>query len=214
MIQHTFLNSVNCNANVEYVTPDEYKYRMQNYYAQNNNNRNDNQEAVEFCQALFDANAVPLKDCDTSSSSSSSSSSGQYVNQYYDETYEFYHWMISQEDAEDNEAVCGIVGSLQGEYNYVYRWADSGQVYDYGTHTQSTSSSSNVMSFFNQYSDKMSPGMIAAVALAAAIAMFSAFCICLSCCCWSKPNVDVTDMKRKMDEKSERLVDASTGKLI
>jgi hypothetical protein len=269
MIQHTFLNPVDCNANVEYVTYDEYRYRMQNYYGHNGNNNNNKQEAVEFCQTLFKADAVLINDCytfekhydqyqynqvyqadeedlegenadqeeedleneDADQEDPEGQDAGQeepedqnnieegpedqYVNQYYDETYPFYQWVLSQEDAQDSEAVCSIVGPLLGEYNFVYRWADSGQIYDYGTHLK-TSSGANILNFFNQYRDSMSKPLIGAIAVAAAIALLAFLCTCWSCSdsSWSKLNLAWADQKQKHDEKSEHLVGSETGDLI
>jgi hypothetical protein len=111
--------------------------------------------------------------------------------------------------------VCGIVGPLLGEYDFVYRWADSGQIYDYGSHLK-TSSAANILNFFNQYRDSMSAPLIAAIAVAAAIATLAFICTCWSCSGgkWSKLNLSWADQRQKHDEKAEHLVGSPTGDLI
>jgi hypothetical protein len=243
LVQYPFLNRVNCNGEIQYITPDQYEYQAQNYNYYANNNYQEAGQVSEFCQSLFEGGdaggAVSLRDCNADGQQDNqeddqfynynqeddqyqqAQEDQSYVTQYYSEDYYWYSYILSYENSQDNEATCQIINSMQGEYEYIYRWSGSGQLYDYGNGHYRTTTSDNVRNFFSIYEHEMEAVLIASIVLVAVIAVIAviAFMFMHS----SAPNKFMfmfssapnkyARHKKELDAKRERLVDERTGDL-
>lgn len=213
MITYTFLHQMNCNGDYAYLSIDEYKAQAQTYsYSSSSNNNNNYDATSSYCTALFEGGsygqAVSLKDCNQDDVADAEEVDPE-VTQYYDSDYNWYQFTLSYDASLDTEQTCVIMRNLQGQYETVYRWSGSGQIYNYGT------GPTTVSSIMSSYRDKMGPSMIAAIVCAVLVAL-------TACCCvlWSFMSPDGVVVPSKIEEhktldtKRESLVDSSTGILM
>jgi hypothetical protein len=228
MITYPFLHQINCNGDYAYYSMDEYRQQAQNYqYNQDNSNYNANPS--EYCQAVFQdgqlGSAVSLRDCDEDGVEDEVEEEGEAeVDEYVDTDYTWFSYLLSYEASQSTEQTCVVIRKLQGEYETIYRWSGSGQLYNYGTGPANKSgmfSTEAVKAWFSQNGyDKMDTPLIIAIAVAAAIALTSLCCILYSCCHPNSAANKLAEQKlleerrAELDAKREHLVDPSTGKLM
>lgn len=241
MIMYPFQHTINCNGEYAYLSMDEYRQQAQSN-AYSNNNNNNYGEASDYCQSLFEGGdygaAVSLKDCNADGEEDERQEGDEEVTEYVDYNFNWFQYSLSYEDSLDNGATCMVVRNMQGEYDRVYRWSGSGQLYNYGTGPSKYSfyNSESLKNLLSSY-DKMGATLIAAIVVGVVVALTAFGCILYSCC--SKKSVvngaymdqkvveeqqkeqqKELDLKRqlehqkKLDSKRERLVDASTGHLM
>jgi hypothetical protein len=221
LVTYGFLNDISC-ANVEYVSPEEYQEqeqeRNQNYYYYNQDydyayEQQEQPEANEFCQNLFeggdDGAPLSLDDCNDD---------GYYddvenvVYEYYN--YDWYTYVLPYAESEDPQAVCKIIQAFQGEFQTVYKYNGSGQLYNYGGSGRGkrTADADDIRSFFKNV-DRLEAGMIAAIVLASVATLCAFCCILYSCCCASSVPNRYAAYERGYGRR-ERLVDERTGELL
>jgi hypothetical protein len=219
MVTYPFLNKITCNGDYAYLSMDEYRQQAQ-YYSSNNGNNQQAGQASEYCANLFNGGdvgkAVSLTDCNEDGQQDAEDENA-VVDQYYDYDYYWYQFTLSYEDSQDTEATCKIIRNLQGEYETVYRWSGSGQLYNYGTGPPKNKFSDNtdaVRNFFSTNYDKMDATLIAAIVVGVLVALTAFGCIMYSCCCASSVPNKYMEHRKELDVKRERLVDPDTGKLL
>jgi len=215
IITYPFLNAISCSAESNFLSYQEYYEMGQNYQYDNANQNQDYGDASEFCQAVFEGGdaggAISLRDCDQDGQEDQQDEENN-VYEYSSSDYYWYTFFLSYEDSQDLEATCSLMAQLEGEYTPVYQWKSSGQLYDYGTGPNY--STSNVRDFFKDYG-KMDATLIAAIVLGVAFALLSSLCILYSCCCAkSVPNQYSAQKKAALIEKKRELVDERTGNML
>jgi hypothetical protein len=229
MITYPFLHTINCNGDYAYYSMDEYRQQAQNY--QYNNNANYNANPSEYCKTVFQGgqlgDAISLRDCDEDGQederAEEQEKEGAEVDEYVDNDYTWFTYTLSNEDSKDTEKTCVVIRKMQGEYETIYRWAGSGQLYNYGTGPASKSSffSTEAMTawFGKHKNDKMAVPLIVAIAFAALMAVTASACILYSICTNNAANKLaeqklMEERKADLDAKREHLVDPTTGKLL
>jgi hypothetical protein len=228
MITYPFLHQINCNADYAYLSMDEYRQQAQNYHSYNNGNNN--ADPSDYCKTLFEGGeygkAVSLRDCNQDGAEDEQpeeEKDGVEVDEYVDEDYSWFTYVLSQEDSQDTEATCNVIRKMQGEYETVYRWSGSGQIYNYGTGPTSkySFSAESVKKWFSQSGyDKMDTSLIVAISIATAIALTAFGCILYSCYSPNSLANKYQEQKRleehmaDLDAKREHLVNPNTGKLM
>lgn len=228
MIMYPFLNEIDCNGNLQYVSLQEYRNYAQNYqYEQNNDDNGQDMELSEYCQTVFqggeNGEAVSLKDCNQDGEQDEAEEGQDEVEEYadygnygdYNDAY-MYTYVLSYEDSMDAETTCKVLRALDGEYEMIYKWASSGQLFDYGT-TESTGyntpKKNRIRKWFSQY-DKMDLTVVAAIIVGVLVSLLALGCVLYSCFSpRSVPNKYAMH-KHKLDAHRERLVDPSTGELM
>jgi hypothetical protein len=228
MITYPFLHQINCNGDYAYYSMDEYRQQAQNYQS-NQNNNNYNANPSDYCIKVFQdgelGSAISLRDCDEDGVEDEADQEKEgEVDEYVDNDYTWYTFLLSYEASQSTEETCIVIRKLQGEYETIYRWAGSGQLYNYGTgpaNKSSMFSTASVKAWFSQNGyDKMGTPVIVAIAVAAAVALTSLCCIIYSC---FSPNSAANkyaeqklleERRAELDAKREHLVDPSTGKLL
>jgi hypothetical protein len=229
MITYPFLHQINCNGDYAYYSMDEYRTQAQNY--QYNANNNYNADPSEYCKSVFEGgefgNAISLRDCDQDGEEDEvpeEDQDGVEVDEYVDEDYSWFSYMLSYEASQSIEDTCTVIRKLQGEYETIYRWSGSGQIYNYGTGPSTKSSSFSaeaVTQWFSQRGyNKMDTPLIVAIAFAVAVALTAFGCIIYSCVSPNSAANKYAEQKRleehmaELDAKRERLVNPTTGKLM
>jgi len=132
IVTYPFLNDIDCAEAVEYITPEEYEEMQANGEDQNQNGEQDN-NANEYCQGVFENNALSINDCDGDGQEDEEEDN---VEEEEEQGYDWYTYLISAEDAEDDAAVCKVLQTLEGEYGVVYDSNEeegSGSIYTYNT---------------------------------------------------------------------------------
>ena len=134
IVTYPFVNKIDCAEETQYITPDEYEEMMANGEDQNqdNNNNGEAAEANEYCQGVFDEQAVPIEDCNQNGEEDYQDNE---VEEDVENNYDWYAYTLSQDDVEDNQAVCKVLQTMEGEYSVVYDSDEeygSGSFYDYG----------------------------------------------------------------------------------
>ena len=231
MITYPFLHAINCNGDYAYYSMDEYRQQAQNYQY-NNGNNNYNANPSDYCKAVFQGgqlgDAVSLRDCDEDGQederAEEEQQQGAEVDEYVDNDYTWFTYTLSNEDAQDTEKTCIVLRKMQGEYETIYRWAGSGQLYNYGTGPASSTSffsTSAMRAWFGEHqNDKMAVPLIVAIAFAALLALTASACILYSCCSANSAANKLAEQKlseerrAELDAKREHLVDPTTGKLL
>jgi len=144
IIEHMFTTDLDCAfEEIEYVNPNDYDGQDEEAEG-DDEEEEDNNEASEYCRNLFegDFEAVSIANCEAEEEDENQEE--EQENDYAD--YEWYSFELSQEDAEDSNAVCRIVESLEGEYYTVYDTSSSGQFYDFSANSKSSQSSGGKLS--------------------------------------------------------------------
>lgn len=227
MITYPFLHQINCNGEFAYLSMDEYRQQAQNYHY---NNQNYDADPSEYCKTLFEGGeygkAVSLRDCNQDGEEDEKAQEeqdGVEVDEYVDEDYTWFSYRLSYEDSQDTEATCNVIRKMQGEYETVYRWSGSGQIYNYGTGPSNKYSFNTeaVKQWFSQNGyDKMDTSLIVAISIATAIAITAFACILYSCCSPNSAANKYQEQKRleehmaELDAKREHLVNPNTGKMM
>jgi hypothetical protein len=143
IVTYPFSTTIDCAQEVEYITPEEYENQQaEEQDQQEEQNDEEEVEANEYCQQILDQNALPLYDCNADGEEDQQEDEVEEDEEY---NYDWYTYVLSQNDAEDNQAVCKILQTMEGEYTTVYNAnedAGSGHFYDYNTSNLSKSSSS------------------------------------------------------------------------
>lgn len=229
MITYPFLHAINCNGDYAYYSMDEYRQQAQNY--QYNNNANYNANPSEYCKTVFQGgqlgDAVSLRDCDEDGQederAEEEQEQGAEVDEYVDNDYTWFTYTLSNEDAQDTEKTCIVIRKMQGEYETIYRWAGSGQLYNYGTGPATKTGLFNtaaITAWFGEHkSDKMAVPLIVAIAFAATLALTALACVLYSCCSANSAankyaEQKLLEQRAELDAKREHLVDPTTGKLL
>lgn len=225
MITYPFLHSINCNGNYAYYSMDEYRQQAQNY--QYNNDANYNANPSEYCKTVFQGgqlgDAISLRDCDEDGAederAEEEANEGAEVDEYVDNDYTWFTYTLSEEDAQSTEKTCVVIRKMQGEYETIYRWAGSGQLYNYGTGPSNKSGLFNtaaITAWFGEHkSDNMSFSLITAIAFAAILAVTAFACLLYSYCSTQAADQKIVEERRaELDAKREHLVDPTTGKLL
>jgi len=135
IVQYTFTNQFDCqDIEIEYTNPYE---ENQDEDEEEEEDNGEAPEAAEYCADLFD-NTVNMADCDIDENEDEQEDEDQDEdeNMAY---YEWYSYEISNEDAEDAQAVCKVLNgfdtdsgknkSWQGKT--VYDSGSSGSLYNY-----------------------------------------------------------------------------------
>lgn len=245
VLQFPIENDISCKADTVYVNNDLYTaisngQTAYTNYAENGEEQEQDEdkqsESSEFCRDLFeggeDGEAVSIKNCpeedgDQQQENQAYDENGDVITMYSDYTYDWYTYVVTQENARESRNVCPIVAAMHGEYTYIYEEGGSGSLYKETTATASGGSSSSIVTHYAQMaSEKLTPMIIAIISAVVLLATAAFCCILYSCCCKSSiPNqfTEQTEGVRQRrhgsvtndggESKRERLVDATTGKL-
>jgi hypothetical protein len=177
IVTYMFLNKIDCAADVGYMTTEEY----QNMQAEDNDNQDEQQaeeengDANDWCQGVFQENALSLYDCNDDGAEDEQDDE---VEEDQDDTYSWYAFTLSQNDVEDNQAVCKVLQTMEGEYTVVYNddeEAGSGSFYDYETAKSS---------FFGNGENG---GLLAAIIIGSIVAFIAIGFIINAVCSQEKP---------------------------
>jgi hypothetical protein len=225
MIMFPFLHEINCNGQLVYLSLQEwYRNYAQNYnqnnQGQNNNNNNQNMQLSEYCSTLFEGRddggiAISMTDCDQDGAQDEKKQGEEQVEEYadyskYGDKDYMYKYILSYEDSIDSYATCQVVRALNGEYEMIYKWDSSGQLFDYGTHSTTDQTRKNTFrEWLSQY-DKMDVTLVAAIIVGILVSLLALACVLQVC---FSPSGKYVMHKRQLDEHRERLVDPSTGEL-
>ena len=134
IVTYPFITDVDCAQLPEYITPEEAENQEEEEDDQNDEEEED-QEANEYCQEVVDEDALPLYDCNDDGEEDQQDDE---VDEEEENNYDWYTYVLSQDDAEDNQAVCKLLQTMEGEYTVVYNSDEdsgSGSFYDYGSVT-------------------------------------------------------------------------------
>ncbi|GAX27114.1 hypothetical protein FisN_13Lh340 [Fistulifera solaris] len=132
VVTYPFMNALSCGNQVQYITPEEYA-NMQANGNDANNAENGNGEASQMCRELMNGQAISVDDCNADGQED------QVDNEIEgDETagYAWYKYLITNDNSANNQAVCKILQTMEGEYTVVYNGNEkhgSGSFYDYST---------------------------------------------------------------------------------
>ena len=141
IVTYPFLNDISC-APVEYYYNDGQQEENQD---QNNNQEN---QIAEVCQNLLQNNdndvIYNVNDCDANGQADEQDDeeAEEEQEEEQDENYQWYKYMISQEDLENEQKVCYIIQALEGEYSntHIYNGSEesgSGEIYNYNVKQKS-----------------------------------------------------------------------------
>jgi hypothetical protein len=220
MITYPFLHRINCNGQYTYLSMDDYREQVSMYGYYKNNEQNAEGELSAYCSSIYEGGeagkAIALNDCDADGEKDERAEGDEEVTMYYDESNS-YLYSLSAEDAQDTEAVCKVIRNMQGEYEPVYRWAGSGQIFNYGTGPTKKAfyDTSSIQEYLRAHQlDKMGASLITAIVAAVAVAMTALGCILYSCCSPSsvankydeQRNVRA-EHRKEIESKRERLVE-------
>ena len=209
LITYTFLNDIDCNGDLTYLSFQEWMEMQQTYQANNQNAAYEYGEASEYCAGLFEGGAVSLHDCNQDGEEDEVDENSEVEIYAYD--YYWYTYALSYADSVDAAATCSVIQNMQGEYTPVYSWKQSGQLYNYGT-SLSKWDTAGIRSFFGA-SDEMGKVLVAAIVLSVLFAVFSCFCVLWSCC--GKGRVrSRKQVLQEEDPKKQELIDSSTGNML
>lgn len=129
VVEYMFTNDFSCyQPEIEYTNPYEEQEEEEE---QDENEEYEAPEAAEWCQNLFggDFEATSLYDCGVDANEEQQEEEQEEdENLYY---YDWYSYQLSEQDADDEQATCKIIQSLEGEYSSVYDKENSGVMYDY-----------------------------------------------------------------------------------
>mmetsp|Transcript_26134 Transcript_26134/g.63726 ORF Transcript_26134/g.63726 Transcript_26134/m.63726 type:complete len:508 (-) Transcript_26134:106-1629(-) len=127
IVQYTFTNQFDCqNIEIEYTNPYE---EDQDEDQEEEEDNGEAPEAAEYCTDLFD-NTVNMADCDIDQNEEQ-----EDEDQDEDENmanYEWYSYEISNEDAEDAQAVCKVLNGFDTDSGKSKSWKGK-TVYDSGS---------------------------------------------------------------------------------
>lgn len=209
LITYTFLNEIDCNGDLTFLSIQEWMEMQQTYQYNNQNAGYEYGETSEYCTGLFEGGAVSLRDCNQDGEDDEVDENAEIEIYAYD--YYWYTYVLSYADSVDTQATCSVIQNMQGEYIPVYSWAQSGQLYNYGTGL-SKWDTSGIRSFFGE-SDKMGKALVAAIVLSVIFALFSCFCILWSCC-GKRSLRSRKQVLQEEDPKKRELIDSSTGSML
>jgi len=135
IVQYTFTNQFDCqDIEIEYTNPYE---ENQDEDEEEEEDDGEAPEAAEYCADLFD-NTVNMADCDIDENEDEEEDEDQDEDQ--DEAYyEWYSYEISNEDAEDAQAVCKVLNGYDSDSGKTKSWkgktvydsSSSGSLYQY-----------------------------------------------------------------------------------
>lgn len=134
IVEYTFTNEFDCqDIEIEYTNP----YAEQQDEDDEDEDNGEAPEAAEYCADLFD-NTVNMYDCDVDQNGDEDDEDQQDEDEYLS-NYEWYSYEISDEDAEDAQAVCKILNGIDADSGKsksyqgktVYDSSSSGSLYTY-----------------------------------------------------------------------------------
>jgi hypothetical protein len=180
IVTYMFLNNINCEQDQEYITTEEYSEMQADDENADDENADDEEEeevgeANDFCQGVFEENALPLYDCNDDGQEDQQDDE---VEEEEDNNYSWYAFTLSQNDMEDNQAVCKVLQTMEGEYTVVYNDDEemgSGSVYDY----EVTKSS--------QFFGAENGGLLAAIIIGSIVALIAIGFIINAACLQEQP---------------------------
>lgn len=224
MIMYPFLNEIDCNANLQYISLQEYRNYAQNYQYENNNGDNgDDMELSEYCETLFqggeNGEAISFNDCDQDGQQDEAEDDQDEVEEYADydnEASYMYTYVLSYENSMDSEATCKVLRALDGEYEMIYKWSNSGQLFDYGTTNPTgynAGKEGRIQKWLSQY-DKMDLTLVAAIIVGALVSLMALGCVLYSCFSPKSVPNKYAMHRHNLDAHRERLVDPNTGELM
>jgi hypothetical protein len=140
VVTYPFLNTIDCAA-VEFKSPEN-----QNNDDANNDRKGDedNDGIMDVCEELFnDQGALSINDCNNNGQNDGEEAAADQANDDAAVDTSFYQWTLSQNNADNAEAVCYIIKSFEGEYSKAHVYNDSemegqgsGKVYNYNQGSQ------------------------------------------------------------------------------
>ena len=138
LVEYMFTNPTDCYyEEIKYTNPYDY----QNDGNANEQAQNDDKayQAGDWCAQLFDGQfqAVDLYDCGGQQNDNNNNNQAQQNDDAVANS-EWYKYELTQNDMEDEYAVCTIVQKLEGEYkkSHVYVTSQSGTTFHYEKTTQ------------------------------------------------------------------------------
>jgi len=187
IVTYPFTNDIDCSDTLTFATPWG-AYNNNGYYAQTS--------PSQYCTNLFQGTAMDLNDCDGNNVQDNQQNdytyNGYYANDeadYY-ANYNFYNYVLSQNDLADTTKVCATVKSLRGEANSVYDSSSGGSLYDYSSSRKKTNN--NRISFDGEKKGLKLFGLITGMVVALVAILF----FCKDFCCFES----------SFDSKKEQLV--------
>ncbi|CAJ1937169.1 unnamed protein product [Cylindrotheca closterium] len=127
IVQYTFTNQFDCqNIEIEYTNPYE---ENQDEDEEEEEDNGEAPEAAEYCTDLFD-NTVNMADCDIDQNEEQQEDEDQDGDDNM-ANYEWYSYEISNEDAEDAQAVCKVLNGFDADSGKSKSWKGK-TVYDSG----------------------------------------------------------------------------------
>eukprot|EP00980_Cylindrotheca_fusiformis_P006135 scaffold1319_cov126-Cylindrotheca_fusiformis.AAC.24 len=133
IVEYTFTSQFDCqDIEIQYIN----EYTEQDEDEEDNENDDEAPEAADYCEDLFD-NTVNMYDCDVDQNGDNEDE--EQNDDDYLANYEWYSYEISDEDAEDAQAVCKVLNGFDTDSGKsksykgktVYDSKSSGQMYDY-----------------------------------------------------------------------------------
>ena len=121
---YPFVNDINCDGTeIEY-----YGNANEDEEAEEENDEEEQKEVSEFCQAVFQEEALPLENC---GQEDEEENENEDEEQDGDDNYNWYTYDLSAEDKDDAAAVCTFLSEYEGEYTAIYDTESSGSLFDY-----------------------------------------------------------------------------------
>jgi hypothetical protein len=132
IVTYPFLHPIDCAQEPDYITPEEYANMQAEGGGQDEEQQQEGGgDANDYCQNMFkDDSALPLYDCNDDGEQDQKDNE---VDGGEENGYDWYTYLVSQDDSEDNQAVCKVLQTMQGEYTVVYNADEvsgSGHFYD------------------------------------------------------------------------------------
>jgi hypothetical protein len=113
VVTYPFTHDIDCSDYMIYATPWG-SYQSSSYYSSSL------ERASQWCRYLFQGTSVKLDDCD---GDGAHDKSNYYVSEAAEDTYElydFYSFMLSQEELQNQVTVCQVIKSMNGKYVPVF----------------------------------------------------------------------------------------------
>jgi len=128
IVQYTFTNQFDCqNIEIEYTNPYEEDKDEEEEEEEDNGEA---PEAAEYCADLFE-NTVNMADCDVDQNEEQEEDEDEDEDENL-ANYEWYSYEISNEDAEEAQAVCKVLNGFDSDSGKSKSWKGK-TVYDSGS---------------------------------------------------------------------------------
>jgi len=182
IVEYMFTNDFSCyQPDIEYTNPYEYQ---QNDEQANQEEQQEDPEAAEWCNNLFDGNmeALNLANCgaDNNAADEEQEEDANLA------TYSWYSYQLTADQADDGNQVCQVIKGLNGGSSTLYDKKNSGTLYTYKKN-------------WNKNKNGMRPGGVATLVIFIVLAAAAAAAFIVK--------------KRKTNDKKTPLISETEGTL-